>query len=141
MDENLNVGAVLIDLSKAFVCISHDLIIAKLVAYGADKNVLCFVYSYLKDCKQCVKISNRYNSFRNIIPGVPQGCILGPFFFNISFNDFFFYISLASVHNFADANIHSRAAKSVNDLISTLKSESNLAIKLLHYYDIFICKF
>ena len=42
------VGAVLIDLSKAFECISHDLVIAKLHAYGFSENSLIFFYYYLK---------------------------------------------------------------------------------------------
>ena len=41
-------GALLIDLSKAFDCIDHELLIAKFYAYGFDKNSLYFVNSYLK---------------------------------------------------------------------------------------------
>ena len=42
------VGAVMTDLLKAFDCIPHDSLIAKLEAY---------VYFYLKNRKQCVKIN------------------------------------------------------------------------------------
>ena len=49
LDNNFIVGSVLMDLSKAFDCIPHDLIIAKLHAYGWDENVLVLVYSYLKN--------------------------------------------------------------------------------------------
>ena len=48
LDNNFIVGSVLMDLSKAFDCIPHDLIIAKLHAYGVDENTLVLVYSYLK---------------------------------------------------------------------------------------------
>ena len=48
LDNNQIVGAVLMDLSKAFDCIPHDLLIAKLAAYGFDKNTLKFFLSYLK---------------------------------------------------------------------------------------------
>ena len=48
LDEGKVAGAILTDLSKAFDCISHDLLIAKLGAYGFDKPALMFVYDYLK---------------------------------------------------------------------------------------------
>ena len=48
IDHNKIVGTVLLDLSKAFDCIPHDLFIAKLNAYGFDKNTLTLLFSYLK---------------------------------------------------------------------------------------------
>ena len=53
------VGAVLTDLSRAFDCIPHDLLIAKLLAYGLKSDSLCYIYSYLKDHTQCVQINNK----------------------------------------------------------------------------------
>ena len=47
-DNNNFIGAVLMILSKAFDCIPHDFVIAKLAAYGFDKNMICHIYSYLK---------------------------------------------------------------------------------------------
>ena len=58
LDKNFIVGAVLMDLSKAFDCILHDLIIAKLAAYGIERETLTLIFSYLKYRKQCVKINN-----------------------------------------------------------------------------------
>ena len=73
-------GALLADLSNAFDCIKHDLLIAKLVAYGFDSHSLSFVFSYLSERKQRTKIHNSYSPYAHIACGVPQGSILGPFF-------------------------------------------------------------
>ena len=81
LDNNYFIGAVLMDLSKAFDCIPHDLIIAKLAAYGFDKNMICYIYSYLKSRKQCVSVNNIKSTFEEIISGFPQGSIVGPILF------------------------------------------------------------
>ena len=55
-------GALFADLSKAFDCLSHELLIAKLDAYGFDKNALKLVNSYFSNRKKRVKINNKYSS-------------------------------------------------------------------------------
>ena len=118
------------DLSKAFNSISHDLIIAKLVAYGLDDTALQLIFSYLKNRKQCVRVNNTYSNFENIITGVPQVLILGPLLFDFSTNNLFFFNESCSIHNFADDNTLSAWANTISDLINKLKSESNIAIEL-----------
>ena len=132
LENNFFVGAVLTDLSKAFGCIPHDLLIAKLSAYGLSSDSLCYIYSYLKDRKQCVQINNKQSEFDTIISGVPQGSIFGPILFNIFFNDFFFFIPKASVHNFADDNTLCSFAKTLRGLVTILQSECETAINWLH---------
>ena len=90
LDNNFAVGAVLMDLSKAFDCIPHDLLIAKLAAYGFEEKTLLYIYSYLENRKQCVKINNINSKFQAIKSGVPQGSTVGPILFNIFFNIFSF---------------------------------------------------
>ena len=92
------------DLSKAFDCIPKDLLTGKLSTYGFDKTALKYIYSYLKKRQQCVRINNIYSGFEDIISRVPQGFIVAPILFNAFFNDFFYDIESASVHNFADDN-------------------------------------
>ena len=105
LDNKKIVAAVLMDSSKAFDCIPHDLLIAKMEAYGFDFNTLVFFYSYLKRRKQNVKINNIFSAFQVLLSGVPQGSILGPILFNIFMNDLFLWLEEASLHNFADDNI------------------------------------
>ena len=60
LDNNYFVGAVMTDLSKAFDCIPYDLVIVKLEAYGFDNYIIRYVYSYVKNRRQCVKINNTW---------------------------------------------------------------------------------
>ena len=88
-------GAILMDLSKAFDCMHHDLLIAKLDAYGITPNSLKLLKSYLTNRQQRVKIGNTTSEWKKILKGVPQGSILGPILFNIFINDMFHFITRA----------------------------------------------
>ena len=107
----------LLDLSKAFDCIPHDLLIAKLDTYGFDKEALSLIYSYPMNRKQSVRIS-----------GVPQGSVLGALLFNIFLNDLYFFITKASLHNYADDNPLSAYSSDLNSLIDILPEESQTTI-------------
>ena len=76
-------GALLADLSKAFDCFSHELLVAKLIAYGVEISSLIFIYDYFTDRKRRTKIGNNYSSWRDILYGVPEGSIFLIFQFNI----------------------------------------------------------
>ena len=82
-------AALLTDLSKAFECLPHDLLIAKLHAYGIKEGSLNLLFSYLKNRKQRVYLSNTYGEWIDILFGVPQGSILGPLLFKIILCDLF----------------------------------------------------
>ena len=129
LDNNYTVGAMLMDLSKAFDCISHDLTIAKLAAYGLDDKASKLLFSYLKNRKECVLINNTYSNFENIITGVLQDWIFGLLLFGFSINNVFFFIESSSIHNFSDDNTLSAWANTISYLINKLESDTNIAVK------------
>ena len=128
LDKKKIVGAVLLDLSKAFDYTPHDLLID---AYGFDKKKLSLIYSNLKNRKQSVPINNIYSTFVEIISGVPQGSVLGALLFNIFLNDLYFFITKVSLHNYADDNTLSAYSSDLNSLINILAEESQTTINWL----------
>ena len=129
LDSYFFTGPVLMDLSKAFDCIPHDLLIAKLHAYGFGFETLNFLNSYLRNRKQCVKINNICSNFLKILSGVPQGSILGPILFNIFLNDLFLCLKKTDLHNFADDNTITAVSDQLADLIKILEAEGELAVE------------
>ena len=81
-------AVVLIDLSRAFECIPHGLLIAKLNAFGFNKKSLSFI-SFLHNREQKTKLGSEFSDFLNILFVVPRRSILGPILFIIFIADLF----------------------------------------------------
>ena len=71
IDSKKQVGAIMMDLSKAFDSLPHPLTVAKLSAYGMTDNSCGLVWSYLTERFQRVKVTGKVSSWNKLTKGIP----------------------------------------------------------------------
>ena len=128
LDKRKNAGALLTDLSKAFDCLNHELLIAKLEAYGFDYLSLAYIFSYLSGRKQRTKVNNSFSKWSDIISGIPQGSIIGPLLFNIYINDIFYVVNENNLTNYADDNTPYAIDSNIETIINNLVNDTSVLI-------------
>ena len=113
-------GGVFINSYNVFDCVPHDLLIAKLEVYSFGDNLVLYIYLYLDNRKQCVRVNNEKSRSKNIISGVPEGSVLEPTLCNLYFHDFLLLIAIALFYDFVDNTSLSNVATTVDSLMETL---------------------
>ena len=122
-------GGLLKDLSEAFDCLSNDLLIAKLHAYGLDLASLNILQDYLTNRKQRTKVNLFCSSWEKILSGVPQDSILGPLLFSIFMCDMFLILKTTSFTGYEDDNNPSVIRGNINNTIKALEDIGGNLIK------------
>ena len=123
LDNGKFVGAIYIDLSKAFDTIGHAILLNKLASCGVIGNELAWFTDYLFDRNQIVEINNVHSNMEPICCGVPQGFILGPLLFIVFFNDIADKIQHSNVITYADDTVVYYSNVDVNTIEDVLNLE------------------
>ena len=129
VDEGKVFGALLTDLSKAFDCLDHELLLAKLNAYGFSLPALRLINYYLSNRRPRTRIGNSFSDWLDVILGVPQESKLGPLLFNIFLADLFLALKDVDIANFADDNTPFTSTNNIDDLIDSLEKASSSLFK------------
>ena len=133
LDSGKMTGALLMDLSKAFDCLPHKLLISKFHAYGVDPESCELLASYFRDRFQRVKIGNTVGSWECIDKGAPQGSLMGPFSYNAHSNDFMYMlIAGCRIYNYADDNTISVEGTHLRDIRLKIEDQTK---RLIQWYE------
>ena len=133
LDQHKCVAAILMDLSKAFDCLPHGLLLAKLEAYGLSGRAVELLGSYLRDRQQRIKLGPHTSNWADLIKGVPQGSILGPLLFNVFLNDIFYFVHDSALYNYADDNKLSYIHSDCKVLKDVLQKDSETLIEWFNF--------
>ncbi len=113
-------------LSKAFDCLPHDLLAAKLSAYGMCPAAIRLLIIYLRGRKQRVKFGENTGEWMKTLTGVPQESILDPSLFNIFLNDLIFALKHTDHVNYADDNTLCAISDFLQGTIQKLVAHGNI---------------
>ena len=160
LDQKKNVGVVAIDLSKAFDSICHNLLLAKLGAYGVSGPAIQLIRSFLQQRHQRVRCNNVFSDWLPVHCGVPQGSLLSPLLFNIFINDVNLAVNSSSLRLYADDTTQYSADicptvleytinQDLNKLsnwftgnylkLNTMKTQAMILGKTKYSYDLSVC--
>ena len=128
LDKGEFFGMILMDLSKAFDCSPHRLLLCKLRYCGITDDACTLLMSYLSQRKQRVKIGRSRSYWGNLSHGVPQGYILGPLIFNTFLNDVFYVLDKqCNLYDHADDNTLVNSDAYILHLKSKHEKNANMA--------------
>ncbi len=140
MDQSEVAALILMDLSKAFDCLPHNLMAAKLTAYGMSHSAIKLIVNYLHHCKQHVKIGSEVSDWMTLLKGVPQGLILGPCLVHLFLNDLIYILKHSILVNYADDNTLCVKGETLGEALEKVREDTEPAIDWFDNKLITICR-
>ena len=107
-------GGIIMDLSKVFDSLNHNLLLSKFKAYGVDNNPVEFFCSYIFSSHQSSKINNSFSQWKKVLARVPQDSILWPLLFNNFINDIFRLLQIPEFAKYADDTMYLSVKNTTN---------------------------
>ena len=126
------IGVILMNLSKAFETINHSLLLAKLDAHGFCKISLKLTQNYLCNRHQRSSTNGSVSDLTEVITGVLQSSIPGPFLINIFLNNILMFISKCSLYNYVGDTMLYASGKNLNRLRKNLEMDFIILRKWFH---------
>ena len=137
LDNGASCSALLVNLSKAFDYIVHDLLLGKLSAYGFGYNSLKLINSFVSRRKFKRKIGSSFSPYLDLLVA-RQGSILGPLFFNIYLCYLFLWDCETNLINYSDDTTLYACEPNMDLVLNKLEKDTSL--QFLHGFKTTIWK-
>ena len=121
LDRGFVVGAVFLDIAKAFDTVNHTLLLSCLPDLGFDPATFEWFSCYLRDRHQCTAIDGNFSDEAVVSSGVSQGSVLGPLLFTLFVNSLPTHLEEVSTVMFADDTTLYVIGQSVADILANCR--------------------